>query len=207
MLLGGRDACLSSIQGNCGKYINVSAHKYARIERERRFLIDQFPRDAGVVRIRHINDLYLDGASLRLREQSESGRPAVFKLTQKVPARAKGAQQGWITNMYLTAEEFRVLAQLPAKKLSKTRYSLPPFGIDVFEGALDGLCLAEAEFDSAASADALTIPSFLHAEVTTDDRFTGGRLVRASRQEIRAWLSEYGISLDVTRGARAVYHE
>jgi len=163
------------------------------MERERRFLVDQFPRDAGIVRIRHINDLYIDGAALRLREQTESGLPAVFKLTQKVPERANGAQQGWITNMYLTADEFSVLARLPGKRLSKTRYSVPPFGIDVFEGVLEGLCLAEAEFDSAGDADVLTIPPFVVAEVTADDRFTGGELVRASLGEIRAWLSEYGL--------------
>jgi len=184
---------------NFGKNVNVesleSQHNYARIERERRFLVDPFPRAANVVRIRHINDLYIDGTALRLREQRESGRPTVFKLTQNVPARAKGAQQGLITNMYLSAEEFFVLAQLPAKKISKTRYSVPPFGIDVFEGALEGLCLAEAEFDSAAAADALTIPSFILAEVTSDDRFTGGALVRTSQSEIRTWLSEYGIRL------------
>ena len=177
------------------------------MERERRFLVDQFPRDAGIVRIRHINDLYIDGAALRLREQTESGLPAVFKLTQKVPERANGAQQGWITNMCLTAQEFCVLAKLPAKKISKTRYSVPPFGIDVFEGALEGLCLAEAEFDSAAAADALTIPSFIHAEVTTNDRFTGGRLVRASRREVQTWLWEFGVRLDVTGSAHAVYDE
>src|SRR5215471_15228216 len=100
ILLGGRDACWSSIHGNCGKNVNgESPHKYARMERERRFLIDQFPRDASIVRVRHINDLYIDGTALRLREQTESGLPTVFKLTQKIPARANGAQQGWITSM------------------------------------------------------------------------------------------------------------
>lgn len=177
------------------------------MERERRFLVDPFPCDAGIVRVRHINDLYIDGTGLRLREVNESGLPAAFKLTQKVPERADGGQQGWITNMYLTAEEFRVLAKLPAKKLSKTRYSVPPFGIDVFEGTLEGLCLAEAEFDSATAAEALKIPCFIRAEVTTDDRFTGGRLVRASRREVQTWLSEYGVRLDVAGGARAVYYE
>jgi hypothetical protein len=34
--------------------------KYARIERERRFLLDRFP-SADVVRIRHITDRYIDG--------------------------------------------------------------------------------------------------------------------------------------------------
>jgi CYTH domain-containing protein len=97
--------------------------------------------------------------------------------------------------MYLTRDEFLILAQLSAKTLSKTRYSVPPFGIDVFEGAFDGLLIAEAEFDSAAAADTLTLPSFISQEVSPDSRFTGGQLVCASRQDSRIWLLEYGISL------------
>jgi CYTH domain-containing protein len=170
-----------------------SAHKYARIERERRFLVEQFPAQANIVGIRRIADLYIDNTALRLREQTEQAGAVVFRLTQKIPARALGAQQGFITNMYLSKEEFCVLAQLSGKKLSKTRYSVPPFGIDVFEGELAGLLLAEAEFDSADAADSLTLPSFLRAEVSADDRFTGGRLARASRSEVQNWLSEYGI--------------
>jgi CYTH domain-containing protein len=99
--------------------------------------------------------------------------------------------------MYLTEGEFRVFSQLPAKKLSKTRYSVPPFGIDVFEDELKGLILAEAEFDSAAGARALILPSFILREVSTDNRFTGGQLARASRHDILIWLSEYGIKLGV----------
>ena len=88
-----------------------------------------------------------------------------------------------------------MLAQLPAKSLSKTRHSVPPFGIDVFEGTLEGLILAEAEFDSPAEAAALTLPAFILQEVTADDRFTGGQLVHASRWEVETWLVEYGITL------------
>jgi CYTH domain-containing protein len=97
--------------------------------------------------------------------------------------------------MELTQDEFRVLAQLSAGRLSKTRYSVPPFAIDVFEGTLEGLFLAEAEFDSAAAADSLTVPSFMLSEVSADDRFTGGRLVNATRQDLQKWLLEYGITL------------
>lgn len=172
-----------------------TAGKYARIERERRFLAERFPADAGVTRIRRIADRYLDGTTLRLRHQSEERGPAVFKLTQKIPARAAGAQQGFITTMYITEAEYRVLAALPAQTLRKTRYSVPPFGIDVFEGALQGLVLAEAEFDSASAADAQGMSPFLVREVSDDDRFTGGRLVRASREDVRNWLSEYDIVL------------
>jgi CYTH domain-containing protein len=169
-------------------------HKYARIERERRFLLDQFPRNVRVVRIRRITDSYLDGTALRLRKQSQDDGPTTFKLTQKIPERGKGGWQGLITTIYLAEDEFRVLVQLSANKLCKTRYSVPPFGIDVFEDSLQGLVLAEAEFDSGAAANALMLPPFISREVSADDRFTGGCLARASRQDIRAWLLEYGIN-------------
>jgi CYTH domain-containing protein len=97
--------------------------------------------------------------------------------------------------MYLTRDEFQVLAQLPARKLTKTRFSVPPFGIDVFDGLLEGLILAEAEFDSATAAETLTVPFFVIGEVSADDRFTGGQLVRASRRDIQSWLLDYGIAL------------
>ena len=171
-------------------------HNYARVERERRFLLERFPKNANVVGIRRLFDRYIDGTTLRLRKQSQDGGPTVFKLTQKIQARAGGAQRGFITSMYLTEGEFSLLAQLPAKTLSKTRYSVPPFGIDVFEGALEGLLLAEAEFDSASDAQALPVPSFALREVSSDERFTGGELVRVSRQELLAWLLEFGIRLD-----------
>jgi CYTH domain-containing protein len=169
-------------------------HEYAHVERERRFLVDRFP-SADVVRVRQITDRYIDGARLRLREQADDGDPAMFKLTQKVPARANGEQHGLVTSIRLTQDEFRLLAQLPGKTLRKVRYSVPPFGVDVFEGALQGLRLAEAEFDSAAEADALVVPDFILHEVTDDERFTGGQLVCASRRSVENWLAEYGMTL------------
>lgn len=170
-------------------------HKYAKIERERRFLLKQFPNDANVIRTRRIIDRYIDGTTLRLRKLIDDNGPAAFKLTQKIPARDSGGQQGLIVTIYLTETEFGVFEQLPAHTLSKTRHSVPPFGIDVFSGELEGLILAEAEFDSAAAADALVIPPYISREVSDDHRFTGGSLVRASRQEIITALLEYGITL------------
>lgn len=166
--------------------------KHARIEFERRFLLDRFPDNAHVDAIRHIRDRYIEGTALRLREQTDHNGPTLFKLTQKIPARARGSQQGFITTMYIGEDEFRVLAQLSGKELRKTRYSVPPFGVDVFEGGLQGLTLAEAEFDSAAEAAGLVLPAYIVLEVTDDDRSTGGRLVHASRAYIQRWLSEYG---------------
>jgi len=167
--------------------------KYARIERERRFLLKEFPTGANVVRSLHIVDRYIHDTTLRLREQKASDGTPVFKLTQKIAQPGEGAQQGIVTTIYLNQDEFCILKQLPALTLSKVRYSVPPFGIDVFEGALEGLVLAEAEFDSTVAAEALEIPPFAIREVSEDIRFTGGRLVRASPDELRAWLAEYGM--------------
>jgi CYTH domain-containing protein len=170
--------------------------KYARVERERRFLLAQFPSNVTVVRNRLISDNYIEGTTLRLREQHYDDGLTTFKLTQKLPLRGEGSQQGFITSMYLTHDEFQVLAHLPARKLTKTRFSVPPFGIDVFDGLLQGLILAEVEFDSAAAAEAFSIPSFVAGEVSADDRFTGGQLVRASRRDIQNWLLDYGVALE-----------
>jgi CYTH domain-containing protein len=170
--------------------------KYARIEFERRFLLDRFPRDVVVTRVRRISDRYIEDTTLRLRQQSDNDGPTVFKLTQKLGDKADGACQGHITSMYLTNVEFSVLAKLPAKVLTKTRYSVPPFGIDVFDGVLSGLVLAEAEFNSAAEAAALALPPFIGQEVSDNPRFTGGHLVTASRRELENWLAQHGIKLN-----------
>jgi CYTH domain-containing protein len=173
-----------------------SEAKYARIEWERRFLVGRFPPDAHVTAVRRIIDRYIEGTTLRLRGQTDSAGNARFKLTQKLPRLEGGAQQGLITTMYLTAAEYEVFASLPAREIAKTRHSVPSFGVDVFEGELDGLVMAEAEFNSAAEATALALPSFVLHEVSSDVRFTGGRLATASRDELAQWLAAYGISLN-----------
>lgn len=169
--------------------------KYARIEWERRFLLDSFPRNATVTRVRRIRDRYIEGTTLRLRDLSDDNGEVHFKLTQKTTAGKSGSRQGLITTMYLTKDEYDIFAKLPARTLTKIRSSVPPFGIDEFDGALSGLVLAEAEFDSDAEAFALELPSFAVREVSDDLRFTGGRLVAASRQELEKWLAEDGIKL------------
>jgi hypothetical protein len=105
----------------------LQGHQYARLERERRFLPDRFPTDQITTRSRRITDHYIERTTLRLREMQDDGGPRVFKLTQKIAKRGSEGRQGFITSMHLTEDEFLVLTQLPAKKLNKIRYSIPPF--------------------------------------------------------------------------------
>jgi len=76
--------------------------------------------------------------------------------------------------------------------LTKTRYSVPPFGIDVFDPPLHGLVLAEAEFDTDADMQNFQPPDSVIVQVTSDARFTGGRLVHTSREQLLSWLADYG---------------
>ncbi|GGM06120.1 hypothetical protein GCM10012279_24890 [Micromonospora yangpuensis] len=168
--------------------------KYARVERERRFLLARPPLPAAVTVSRRITDRYLAGTRLRLRRaESLPGGACEFKLTQKVPAQRTGHLQGLITNIYLSPAEYDLLAGLPAATLSKTRLSVPPLGIDVFDPPLHGLILAEAEFTTDEAARTFLPPPQVVAEVTDDIRFTGGSLVHAHRDDLLSWLADYDI--------------
>jgi CYTH domain-containing protein len=169
-----------------------SGGKYARRERERRFLLAALPGEPAPVKIARISDWYITGTRLRLRrsvEEADGTSTTVHKLTQKVPD--PDGRPGLITTLYLSEEEWRVFHRLAGQALTKTRYSIAPFGIDVFNPPLTGLLLAEIEFDSDAAMESFPAPSWALAEVTADARFTGGRLVNATADELRSWLAEF----------------
>jgi len=86
-----------------------------------------------------------------------------------------------ITSIYLAEPEFALLAGLPGRPLRKTRHHLKPvngvvLSVDRFEGALEGLILAEAEFETAEALAAFPTPDFAIREVTEDPRYRGGTL-------------------------------
>lgn len=186
------------------------AGRFARLECERRFLLAAAPPGLPATG-RLITDRYLTGTRMRLRRVESPGGEPEFKLTQKIPAERSGPVQGLITTVYLTAAEYAVFARLPARVLRKTRYGLPPLGVDVFGPPLAGLVLAEAEFDTADAAAAFPVPDFAVAEVTADPRFTGGSLAAtadarpngdprpngdtrlAGETQLARWLAEFGI--------------
>lgn len=150
--------------------------KYALWEIERRFLVD--PAKVPVLdpaSERRIEDLYLDGGRLRLRAitWNANGRRE-FKLCKKYER--DDPLQAPITNLYLTAEEHAALAHLPGARLEKRRFSLPPFGVDLFA---DGLVMAEVEAESRAAVLAIDAPAWATREVTDDPTYSGWSLARA----------------------------
>jgi CYTH domain-containing protein len=186
--------------GYSGESAAVPGHrdKYALVERERRFLLSGPPdaaRAAGARRV-GITDRYLTGTRLRLRRVAAPGpAPPELKLTQKVPAARPGPVRGLITNFYLSPAEYDLLATLPAAGLAKTRLFFPPYAVDVFGPPRQGLVLAEVELGSDAELAACPAPAGSVAEVTSDDRFTGGRLAVTPRAELLGWLAEFGLTV------------
>ena len=167
--------------------------KYAHIERERRFLVDRVTRpDLADLPFVEIEDRYLEGTRLRLRRMRDSASGAVvFKLTKKYETGDVRARP--IVTAYLTDAEYQVFATLPARRLVKRRYKVETeggtFGIDLFQGELEGLALAEIETADQAALSALIVPDWA-IQVSDDPRFEGGYLSQLTAVEMAASLSD-----------------
>ncbi|TAJ40833.1 MAG: hypothetical protein EPO55_07685 [Reyranella sp.] len=153
---------------------------YTVVERERRWLCREVPFER-IVRTETIVDLYVTGTRLRLREaRPHNGDPAMLRFSRKADVDPKTRL---ITSIYLPEHEFAVLAAaLPGLRIRKLRHRLKaPRGVvlsvDEFQGALAGLRMVEAEFDTPERMASFPMPDFAIREVTDDPRFSGGHLV------------------------------
>src|SRR5690606_8910177 len=87
-----------------------------------------------------------------------------------------------IVTAYLTEAEHAVFAALPARVLTKRRFSLAVddqgWSLDLFDGPLAGLELLEAEAVDEADLAALVPPAWTVKEVTRDPRYQCGALAQ-----------------------------
>jgi CYTH domain-containing protein len=153
--------------------------KYMAVERERRWLCRDVPRER-VVETDTVTDLYVTGARLRLREaRPVGGGTPMLRLTRKVDV---DVHTRLITSIYLAENEFALLAAaLTGVRIKKLRHRLPPVSgvvvlVDEFQDELAGLILAEAEFETLDQLAAFPMPDFAVREVTADARYSGGSL-------------------------------
>jgi CYTH domain-containing protein len=157
--------------------------RYARIEWERRWLVDTArrpPLDVHWMTI--IEDRYIDGTRMRLRRMTRPDLGEVkWKLTKKYECDDPSARP--IVTSYLTEAEYDVLRNLPARQLAKRRYHLPFEGrywsLDVFEGALQSLETIECEAEDAIALAALVPPDWALREVTHLPQWQCGALATA----------------------------
>jgi CYTH domain-containing protein len=171
--------------------------KYARVERERRFLLRRLP-DGLELKDPHtqIFDNYITGTRLRLRKvRAPQTRKWTWKLTQKFAPAPPDFSHTVITNIYLSQYEYEVFSVFEGNEIRKNRYPFVhegrEYAVDVFLGALHGLILAETSFETDDEMQAFHIPTFAALEVTTDEMFTGGSLVNLTSDEIRERMKEF----------------
>src|SRR5215471_6183241 len=177
----------------------VPESKYARIERERRYLLQDLPE--GVSRADEhvqITDNYLTGTRLRIRKVREpKTNKWTVKFTQKFPQDPKDLSRTIITNIYLTALEADTLSVFEANEIRKNRYYFDfagrRFSVDIFLGELLGLVLAETSFETDEEMREFKTPSFALADVTNNELFTGGRLCHLTFADIRKEAQQAGL--------------
>lgn len=143
------------------------------MEIERKFLIKELPdlskyeyvdiqqgylSTSPVVRVRKKNDKYIltyKGSGLMAREEIEAA---------------------------LTQEAYEhLLEKIDGYPITKRRYLIPldPYTIelDVFEGHMEGLIMAEVEFPSVEEADGFNPPDWFGEDVTGDRRYHNSNMI------------------------------
>ena len=177
----------------------VPESKYARVERERRYLLRDLPE--GLTRADphlQITDNYITGTRLRLRKvRDPRTNKWVVKFTQKFAPNPDDLARTIITNTYLNPLEADTLSLFNTNEIRKNRYYFDfegrRFSIDMFLGDLFGLVLAEVGFETDEELDSFAKPPFAVAEVTNDPMFSGGQLSELTFSEVREAILKSGL--------------
>lgn len=147
-------------------------------EIERRFLVAGDAWRAGATGARRFEQGYLareDGVGVRIRVAGDAAW-----LTVKGPGGLVRAEYEYAVP---AADAREMLARLCAgRRLAKTRHTVPHGGlvweVDVFDGPLAGLVIAEVELpDASATPD---LPPWLGREVTGDAGYNNAALASLS---------------------------
>jgi CYTH domain-containing protein len=174
--------------------------KYGRVERERRYLLQDLPE--GLTRASphlQITDNYVTGTRLRLRKvRDPQTNKWTVKLTQKFAPNSADSSRTFVTNIYLNALEAEVFGMFQENEIRKNRYPFEfegrKFSVDMFLGELFGLVLAEVSFATDEELDSYPRPPFAVADVTNNELFNGGKLCELTFADIREEIRQSGLA-------------
>jgi adenylate cyclase len=167
------------------------------IELEKTYLIKNLPENLQAFPAKQIIDIYIPKesrhATLRIRKNGDK-----FEMTKKEPVQEGDSSHMLEQTIVLTANEFDILEKLDGKRTEKLRYNYPyrdlMAEIDVFQGALQGLVLADFEFKTLEEKAAFTMPDFCLAEVTQEEFLAGGMVCGKSYADIEKDLKKFNYS-------------
>lgn len=138
------------------------------MEIERKYLIKTLPENLEQYPLRVLEQGYLCTTPVvRIRKDNDK-----YELTYK----SGGLMARQEYNLPLTADAYEHLRlKVDGRIISKKRYMLPlreyTIELDIFEGDLAPLMLAEVEFSSIEEANAFEPPEWFGEDVTFDGRY------------------------------------
>ncbi|HEX2102691.1 MAG TPA: CYTH domain-containing protein [Solirubrobacteraceae bacterium] len=153
---------------------------HVAIEIERKFLVAEVPGDLGRHPARTVRQGYLavedGGGEVRVRRIGD----ATVLTVKRGEGRTRVEEE-----VAIAPDAFdRLWPLTEGRRVEKVRHLVPAgdglvLEVDVYEGDLAGLVVAEIEFPSEAAADAWAPPAWLGAEVTLDERYKNHSLASA----------------------------
>ena len=133
------------------------------MEIERKFLVNEVPEDLNTYPCRHLEQGYLcTGPVVRIRKDNDK-----YELTYK----SKGMMVREEYNLPLTKDAYAHLkTKVDGRIITKKRYMIPyekyTIELDIFEGDLAPLVLAEVEFPTEEDANNFAPPEWFAEDVT-----------------------------------------
>lgn len=163
-------------------------------EIELTFLVKELPVGFDTAENKEIIDIYIpDSVEMPILRVRKSGEKYEITKKQQVDGDASRHLE---TTIPLTQEEFEELSTLSTKKVQKNRYYLTNNGvdyeIDVFKGPLEGLVLADVEFDSLEGKASFQMPRWCLVDVTQEKFIAGSMLCGKTYAKIEEKLNSFG---------------
>jgi adenylate cyclase len=147
-------------------------------EIERKFLIRSIPFSLDKYPFENISQGYLvtsaDGSEVRVRQKGDH-----CFLTVKKGVGLERQE----TEIPISHDQFETLYQATAgERVEKKRYVIQDedfvIELDIFEGNLKGLMVAEIEFKSVGESKAYSVPAWFDREVTEDEKYKNQNLAK-----------------------------
>ena len=145
---------------------------------ERKFLVSEIPNVLSLKAGTRIEQGYLaverDGSEVRIRKMAKSA--SLFVKNATGPGQVE-------VEVPLSNEQLAALWPLTeGRRMSKVTHQIDvaetPFTLDMYEGQLDWLHIAEAEFPGPTAAEAFTPPTWFKREVSDLPAYRHSNLAR-----------------------------
>lgn len=156
-------------------------------EIERKYLIDLDTAKEQIARAKAKKDI--KQAYLAVDDEREVRLRSIKDQQYLLTVKSSGALSREEIEIELNDPQVERMKPLMGSRcLHKTRYDIPydqhNIELDIYHGSLEGLAVAEIEFDHEDAAAAFAPPDWFGRELTEDQRFKNKNLVKISFREL-----------------------